>query len=161
MAQRTIDGLVVRSARGRVGGGQSGRSNGRRQGETLTLKTARPVTAKTTRTTKATQQAARDEFLQPVRSFDLPAEKTKKAAGRKAKDEADWSDLLGQLEQHSKPDDLGLERREEWLDEDDLKGETTGKQKVGRKKHKGLRIALIVILVLLLGGGAVLRLSRG
>ena len=187
MVQRTIDGLVVRSARERVGGGQSGRSNGRRQGETLTLRTAHTTTAKTTRTTKATRQAARDEFLQPVRSFDLPTEKTEKAAGRKVKDEADWSDLLDQLEQHSEPDDLGLERREEWLDEDDLKGETAGEQKAGRggrkaarvkrrqsgrkrgksvgaegdeksprKKHKGLRIALIVILVLLLGGGAVL-----
>lgn len=156
MVQRTIDGLVVRSARERVGGGQSGRSNGRRQGETLTLRTARPATTKTKRTAKATRQAARDEFLQPVRSFDLPTEKTEKAAGRKAKDEADWSDLLDQLEQHSEPDDLGLERREEWLDEDDLKGETTGEQKAPRKKHKGLRIALIVILVLLLGGGAVL-----
>lgn len=186
MVQRTIDGLVVRSARERVGGGQSGRSNGWRQGETLTLRTARPATTKTTRTAKATRQAARDEFLQPVRSFDLSAETTEKA-GRKAKDEADWSDLLDQLEQHAEPDDLGLERREEWLDEDDLKGETTGEQKTGRgsrkaarverrqsrrkrgksagaeggekaprKKHKGLRIALIVILVLLLGGGAVL-----
>lgn len=156
MVQRTIDGLVVRSARERVGGGQSGRSNGRRQGETLTLGTARPATTKTARTAKATRQAARDEFLQPVRSFDLSTEKTEKAARRKMKDEADWSDLLDQLEQHSGPDDLGLERREEWLDEDDLKGETTGKQKAPRKKHKGLRIALIVILVLLLGGGAVL-----
>ena len=187
MAQRTIDGLVVRSARERVGGGQSGRSNGRRQGETLTLRTARPATTKTTRTAKATRQAARDEFLQPVKSFDLSVETTEKATGRKVKDEADWSDLLDQLEQHSGPDDLGLERQEEWLDEDDLKGETTGEQKAGRgsrktarverrqsgrkrgksvgtegdakaprKKHKGLRIALIVILVLLLGGGAVL-----
>ena len=187
MIQRTIDGLVVRSARERVGGGRSGRSNGRRQGETLTLRTARPATTKATRTAKATRQAARDEFLQPVRSFDLSAETTEKATGRKAKDEADWSDLLDQLEQHSEPDDLGLERREEWLDEDDLKGETAEEQKAGRssrktarverkrsgrkrgksagtegdaksprKKHKGLRIALIVILVLLLGGGAVL-----
>ena len=187
MVQRTIDGLVVRSARERVGGGQSGRSNGRRQGETLTLRTARPATTKTTRTAKATRQAARDEFLQPVRSFDLSVETTEKATGRKVKDEADWSDLLDQLGQHSGPDDLGLERQEEWLDEDDLKGETTGEQKAGRgsrktarvehrqsgrkrgksvgtggdakaprKKHKGLRIALIVILVLLLGGGAVL-----
>ena len=187
MVQRTIDGLVVRSARERVGGGQSGCSNGRRQGETLTLRTARPATTKTTRTAKATRQAARDEFLQPVKSFDLSVETTEKATGRKVKDEADWSDLLDQLEQHSGPDDLGLERQEEWLDEDDLKGETAGEQKAGRgsrktaraerrqsgrkrgksagtdgdakaprKKHKGLRIALIVILVLLLGGGAVL-----
>ena len=187
MVQRTIDGLVVRSARERVGGGQSGRSNGRRQGETLTLRTARPATTKTTRTAKATRQAARDEFLQPVRSFDLSVETTEKATGRKVKDEADWSDLLDQLGQHSESDDLGLERREEWLDEDDLKGETAGGQGAGqssrktarverrqsgrkrgksvvtegdakapRKKHKGLRIALIVILVLLLGGGAVL-----
>ena len=49
----------------------------------MTLRTARPATTKTTRTAKATRQAARDEFLQPVRSFDLSAETTEKATGRK------------------------------------------------------------------------------
>ena len=140
MVQRTIDGLVVRSARERVGGGQSGRSNGRRQGETLTLRTTRPATTKTTRTAKATRQAARDEFLQPVRSFDLSVETTEKATGRKVKDEADWSDLLDQLGQHSESDDLGLERREEWLDEDDLKGETAGGQGAGQSSRKTARV---------------------
>ena len=190
MVQRTIDGLVVRSARGRVGGGQSGRTSGRRQGETLALKTTRATTMKTTGrttgTTKATRQAARDEFLQPVRSFDLANEKkTKKAASRKVTDEADWSDLLDQLEQQSKQDDLGLERQEEWLSEEDLKAEmgtasgrkaarsdreaeaqkgrkrgkwaeTDGSKQGLRKKHKKWKIALVVILVLVLGAGTVL-----
>ena len=190
MVQRTIDGLVVRSARGRVGGGQSGRTSGRRQGETLALKTTRATTMKTTErttgTTKATRQAARDEFLQPVRSFDLANEKkTKKAASRKVTDEADWSDLLDQLEQQSKQDDLGLEQQEEWLSEEDLKAEmgtasgrkatrsdreaeaqkgrkrgkraeTDGSKQGLRKKHKKWKIALVVILVLVLGAGTVL-----
>lgn len=162
MVQKTIDGLVVRSARNRTSVDRSeGSARRRRQGQTLSLQPAHPAQTK-----KSTHAMAREEFLKPVESFDL--KKRSVDNNLAATNEADWSDLLDQIKNEPKEDSLGLTKTEEWLDEADLqsgtkrqkktlRGKLSGAEKPNktdpkRKKRKAWKFALVIVVVLLLGG---------
>ncbi len=161
MGKRTIDGLVVRDS-------HSGHTR-RELGEPLSSSTRKKSTSKSTRTSRRRSTdgflvgpAQTNNSLTPTEELGLASDDATLEMG----DEADWSDLLDQIDnkyERTAADEFGLDNNIWADDEEELKPQKPTKKskkakkvKHGKRKAKLVkRIILIIFLLLLIGGGLV------
>lgn len=161
MSKTTIDGLTVRTSNStrranpnassrRVVGGKLMTDIGPVRRRTAITKTA--TQTKRTAQAKSTQRASRmdTDFLGPVVGFGLD-EPIRKEKPEEVADDADWSDLLAQLDNSSHDKTTA----EDFLDEEEEekpKPKKKTKAKTKKKRHV-VRNVLLVFLALIIAGG--------
>ena len=158
MARKTIDGLIVHSHANSMNKSPKKQQSVKRAALVDTKKANIKAAKVSPDKPSVTSKAARDDFLQPVKSLELGKTSEERELG--ATSEADWSDLLDQINKPKKeagdrPKTEG--NSSDWINEDDLKDtkkdkrakKAAKKQQKGGRKHRLRRVILIIILLLL------------